>query len=126
MEALISTKIKTNLKLKIMKYLNYFLALSTILITISCEAQWGKTIKGNGNITSEVRNTADYDAISCSGFMDFVLVSGTEGKITIEGEENLLEYIITEVKEQKLIVKVANNTNIKTSRNKTIKNYDSF
>ena len=35
-----------------------------------------------------------------------MLVDGTEGKLSIEGEENLLEYIKTEVKDGKLVIKV--------------------
>ena len=38
-----------------------------------------------------------------------------------EGEENLLEYVITEVKDNKLIVKTKKNINLQTSWNKTIK-----
>ena len=77
--------------------------------------------KGNGNMTSITRTTADYEAILCSGFMDFELVKGTEGSIIIEGEANLLEYIITEVKDNKLIVKTKDRVNLKPSPNKDIK-----
>ena len=83
---------------------------------------WGsKTIKGNGKLVTESRITSDYDAIKCAGFMDFILVSGSEGKITIEGEENLLKYIITEVNNNNLIVKVEKGVYLKSSWNKTIK-----
>jgi hypothetical protein len=84
-------------------------------------AQWGKSIKGNGKITTVTRNTSDYDGIKCAGSFDYILVSGEEGNIKIEGEENLLEYIITEVKDNNLIVKVKDHVNIKTSMRKTIK-----
>ena len=87
------------------------------------QAQWwekGEKIKGNGNITTVTRTTSDYDGISCAGNFDYVLVAGTEGKITIEGEENLLKYIITEVKGAKLVVKTENNVNLKPSTNKSI------
>ena len=84
-------------------------------------AQWGKSIKGNGKMTTVTRTTSDYDGIKCAGSFDFVLVEGTEGNITIEGEENLIEYIITEIKNRALVVKVKNDVNLKTSRNKSIK-----
>ncbi len=84
-------------------------------------AQWGsKSIKGNGNITTVTRNTTNYDAIRCAGWMDFVLVKGEEGTIKIEGEENLLEYIITETEGNTLSVKTKKGINLKTSWNKTI------
>ena len=86
-------------------------------------AQWfgNKKVKGNGNVTKITRSTSDYDAIKCAGSFDYILVAGTEGNITIEGEENLLEYIVTEVKGNKLIVKTENGVNLRTSWNKTIK-----
>ena len=58
--------------------------------------------------------------IKCSGFMDFILIKGNEGEIKIKGEENLLQYIITEVKDNMLSVKVENGINLKTSWNKGI------
>ena len=99
------------------------LILAVILFTSQIQAQsWGsKKIKGNGNTTTITRTTSEYDIISCAGSMDYVLVKGQEGKITIEGEENLLKYIVTEVKGNKLVVKVENGVNLKSSMNKTIK-----
>lgn len=52
---------------------------------------------------------------------DYVLVSGREGKIKLEGEENLLDYIITKVKHGTLIISTENRINLKPSRNKTIR-----
>lgn len=86
-------------------------------------AQWwgGKKVKGNGNMTTETRNTGDYDGVKCAGSMDYILVAGTEGKIKLEGESNLLEYIITEIKGNDLIIKVEKGVNLSPSWNKTIK-----
>jgi len=86
------------------------------------QAQWGgKKIKGNGNMTTVTRTTSDYDAVNCAGSFDYILVTGTEGDIKIEGESNLLEYIITEVKNGKLTIKTENGKNLNPSNNKTIK-----
>ncbi len=102
---------------------------SSILLTcallvsaVTFAQSWSnKKIKGNGNMTTITRTTGDYDGIKCAGSMDYILVKGTEGKIKIEGEENLLEYIITEVKNNNLVVKVKNNVYLKSSLNKSIK-----
>ena len=83
--------------------------------TISCSAQWGKTIKGNGDKVTIDRSTGDYDAIAVSGWFDVDLVDGQEGKLTLEGESNLLEYITTEVKDGKLIIKSEKGVNLKPS-----------
>ncbi|MFD2727713.1 head GIN domain-containing protein [Hyunsoonleella rubra] len=92
-----------------------------LLFVSTSFAQWGKGIKGNGKVTSVTRSTSDYEGIKCAGSMNFVLVKGKEGNIEIEGEENLLEYIITEVKDNKLIVKTKKGTYIKPSWGKPIK-----
>ncbi|MGB1308357.1 MAG: head GIN domain-containing protein [Oceanihabitans sp.] len=99
------------------------LLLVAIIFTTTIQAQnWGANkVKGNGTITTITRTTANYDIIKCAGSMDFILVKGNEGKITIEGKENLLKHIITEVKNNTLTVKIANKYNLQTSRNKTIK-----
>ena len=83
--------------------------------TISCSAQWGKTIKGNGDKITIDRSTGDYDAIAVSGWFDVDLVNGQEGQLTLEGESNLLEYIITEVKDGKLVIKSEKGVNLKPS-----------
>lgn len=97
------------------------LLLAALLISVTANyAQSWKKISGNGNVTTINRTVGDYDAISCAGSFDYVLVSGTEGQLKIEGEENLLEYVITEVKNGKLIVKTEKGINLKTSMGKTI------
>lgn len=92
------------------------LAVTLVLaITGSCSAQWGKRIKGNGEKVTIERSTSDYDAIAVSGWFDVDLVDGKEGELKLEGESNLLEYIVTEVKNGKLIIKTENNVNLKPS-----------
>lgn len=99
------------------------LLLAAIMFASVSHAQWwgGKRVKGNGNMTTETRTTGDYDGVKCAGSMDYILVAGTEGKITLEGEENLLKHIVTEIKNGNLIVKVEKGINLSTSWNKTIK-----
>jgi len=93
-----------------------FAALSlVVLFTASCSAQWGKRIKGNGNKVTIERSVGDYEAISVSGWFDVDLVDGREGELTLEGEENLLEYLVTEVENGKLVIKVEKGVNLKPS-----------
>lgn len=104
-----------------MKTLSKLLCIAFLSASSLSFAQWGgKSVKGNGNVTTVERSTGTYSGIKCAGFMDFKLVPGTEGKISISAESNLIEYIITEIKNDALIVKVKNNTNLKPNRNKPI------
>ncbi|RMB64034.1 DUF2807 domain-containing protein [Dokdonia sinensis] len=99
------------------------ITLSIILLTATAmNAQWwGKGIKGDGNITTITRDVGDYDQINVGGFFDVELVSGTEGKITIEADSNLLEYIITEVDGNSLKIKTENNKNLKPSSRRGVR-----
>lgn len=92
---------------------------AVLLVAFTIQAQ--NRIKGNGKITTITRSTSDYDGIKCAGSFDYILVAGAEGTIKIEGEENLLEYIITEVKNGSLVVKTEDRINLRCSTNKTIK-----
>ncbi|MDW5288626.1 head GIN domain-containing protein [Formosa sp. PL04] len=90
--------------------------MAVLAVSVNSCAQFNKNaINGNGDITTIKRTTSTYDGIKCSGSMDFVLVQGTEGNITIQGESNLLPYIETEVHSNVLIVKVKDGVNIKTT-----------
>ncbi len=91
---------------------------TTLIVAILCittiNAQ--KRIKGNGYIVTIERTTNDYDGISASGFYDVELIDGTEGKITLTGEENILDYIETEVKGGTLVIKSKDNKNLIPSK----------
>jgi hypothetical protein len=90
--------------------------LSVLLIAanISC-AQWGKKVKGNGEVVTVERITGEYESISVGGWFDVEIIEGKEGSLTLKGEENLLEYIITEVKDGELKVKVKTGINLQPS-----------
>ncbi|MEO1010751.1 MAG: head GIN domain-containing protein [Bacteroidota bacterium] len=85
------------------------------LFTVSCTAQCGRRLKGNGNVITLERSVGEYDAIAISGWFDVNLVDGKEGELTLEGEENLLEYLKTEVKNGKLVIKTEKGVNLKPS-----------
>lgn len=91
--------------------------IALLFITV-CSAQ--KRIKGNGNVVTIERNTGDYDALKVGGFYEVELVGGQEGKITIQGEENLMEYIETDVKGGVLTIKSRDNMNVSPSRGEDV------
>lgn len=95
------------------------LLLSIIVCTAQISsAQWfgNKSVKGNGEVITQSFNTGDYDEVSVAGSMDVTLVSGTEGKITVEAESNIMEHLRIEVSGSKLIIGTKNNTNINPKR----------
>lgn len=86
-----------------------------LLMAATVTAQWGRKIKGNGNVVTIERSVGDYDAVALAGWFDVDLVAGNEGEITLKGEENLLEHIKTEVKDGKLVIKVEKGVNLRPS-----------
>lgn len=98
------------------------LVCGAFLITFIANAQWSSNDKkkGNGNIVTETRTTADYDAIKISGSFDVDLVAGKEGKIIIKGEENLISAIKVEVEGDVLKIYTEKGINIRPSMGKKI------
>jgi len=96
------------------------LAFTIALIIISCSevhAQLiNKKVVGNGNVVSKVITTGDYDSILTVGPLDVHLEMGTEGEITVTTDDNLQEYIIVEVKDNKLVLRTKKKTTLKTKK----------
>jgi hypothetical protein len=98
----------------------------TIFLTSfqSMQAQWwkgGKEVKGNGEMTTQTRNVSNYDHVALTGSLNVELIAGKEGKIKVEAEENLQEYILTTVKDDKLVISVEKGFQITPSRNKSVR-----
>lgn len=55
----------------------------------------GKRIKGNGQITTENRNTGSFAGVSSHGSFDVYVSIGNTTSVKIEGESNILPYIET-------------------------------
>lgn len=90
------------------------LVCSAFLLSLTANAQSSNKVTGNGKISTETRNTSDYDGIKVSGSFDVDLVSGKEGNITLKGEENLLPLVQVEVSENTLKISMKKNTNIRS------------
>ncbi|SHL66613.1 head GIN domain-containing protein [Flavobacterium saccharophilum] len=104
-----------------MKKLIQLVVCGAFLVCFVANAQSSSNkVDGNGKVVTQTRNTADYDAIKVSGSFDVDLVAGKEGKITIKGEENILNVIVVEVEENTLKIQVKKNTNIRSSMGKKV------
>lgn len=73
------------------------LLLVLFMTTFAANAQW-KKVKGNGKVTDEKRTVGNFDKVAVSGHYKVILQEGNEGDVFITAEENLMEYIVTEVK----------------------------
>lgn len=83
-----------------------------LVFTTSVSSQWFGKVRGNGDMVTKTRNVGEYDKVSVGGSFDVKLYEGTEGKLTITVDENLLEYLVTEVDNGKLKIKWKKGTNV--------------
>jgi Putative auto-transporter adhesin, head GIN domain len=81
------------------------LLLLCICSSLQSFAIW-KNITGNGVLKTESRNAEGYTSITSSGPFNIEIHYGTASSISIKGDENILPYIETIVKDGKLFIKV--------------------
>jgi hypothetical protein len=77
---------------------------------------YAQRVKGNGKLIKKTRNVSSFSGVGVSGSFDVFLVEGNEGKIDLSVEENLEQYLVTEVKNGKLNIRWKKGMNINTSR----------
>lgn len=77
---------------------------AVVVVFTSCKADFGG-IDGNGNVTTETRNTTgDFASIEASNGLDVYLEQSDTKSITVEADQNLQEHIITKVENGVLIL----------------------
>ena len=78
----------------------------------------GDMITGNGNIRTEKRNTGNFNSVKASGAIDVEISNGDAYAVSVEDDDNVLPYIITEVNNGVLNVHYRNNTSITNDHGK--------
>jgi len=81
-----------------MKTTKYIMILSLLAITLSAGAQVRKTVYARGPVTTEERKAGSFHSISVNTGITVYLSQGNEESIRVEADENLHEYIITEIR----------------------------
>jgi len=84
-------------------------------VTFANFFSWGKTsahffnfsvnfggIKGSGNVQNEKREVEDFEAIEVGGIFEVEVVAQKDFSVEVEADDNLLQYIRTEVRDGKL------------------------
>ena len=57
-----------------------------------------RTIKGSGNVVTEERDVSGFDSVALSGFGEVIITQGDEESLTVETDDNLMQYIETQVR----------------------------
>ncbi|MFL9482948.1 head GIN domain-containing protein [Chitinophagaceae bacterium LWZ2-11] len=87
----------------------YLLALATSIIFTGCDY---RTVRGNGNITTETREGYTPNRIKLAGSFDVELTQGPAASVKIEGDANLLSYVVTEQRDGFLVIKTKEHINL--------------
>lgn len=68
-----------------------------LLISDQAVAQWGRGVKGNGNVVTQHRSPGDFSGIKVNCSADVFIKQGAETSVVVKADENLLEMIETDV-----------------------------
>jgi len=103
------------MKTKQIQLIGFFAFLTFVLS--SC---WfmGPSVKGNGNVTEEVRQVAEFDQIDVSRGMNVYVSQGSPAKVVVIADNNLHEVIETKVEGG--VLKVYVNENIRWAKEKKV------
>lgn len=103
-----------------MKRLFFLVIIFSVTLT-SCHYINGKRIRGNGTIKTENRTTGTFNGIHVSGAIDVYVRQDSVSSVKVETDENLQEYLLTEIEGNTLRIHQKQGTNLKPS--KSIKVY---
>ncbi len=78
----------------------------TILVIIFAASCNFRTIKGSGNVSSEVRHVSGFSGVDVSSALEVVYTEGPEYRLEVVADDNLISYIKTEVHGNKLRIGV--------------------
>ena len=98
---------------------SYFI-LFFLFLSLAVSAQQ-ETVTGNGKIKKEKRSaTGTFDEISVSGKYKVLIKQGSTTSVDLEGDENILPYIETEVKGDELQIHTKKGYNVKPTGTITV------
>jgi hypothetical protein len=106
-----------------MKKIGFIIFIVAIIIgvTFANFFSWGKSsakflsfsvnlggVQGSGNVQTEKRQTGDFNAIEVGGIFEVEVVAQKEFSVEVEADDNLLQFIRTEVKGETLEISTDN------------------
>jgi hypothetical protein len=80
-----------------MKNLRILTVTLAILVSAAASAQFFETVRGNHNVVKKDRKVGSFTGIKVSSGIDVFLKQGNSESLSVEADENLHDYIYTEV-----------------------------
>ncbi len=97
-----------------MKKTSFLLFLMIIALSVSTYGQSRPKVNGSGNVVTQDREAGYFNAVKVSTAIDLILTQGSSESIRVEADDNLHEYIITEIKNNTL--HIYTDANIRNAR----------
>ncbi len=85
-----------------MKKTTFFPFLMVITLSVSTYGQSRPKVNGSGKVVTQEREAGYFNAVKVSTAIDLILTQGNSESITVEADDNLHEYIVTEIKNNTL------------------------
>jgi hypothetical protein len=76
--------------------------LSVMILSVGAYGQSKPKVKGSGNVVTKEREAGYFNSVKVSTAIDLILTQGSSESIKVEADDNLHEYIITEIKDNTL------------------------
>ena len=103
--------------MNVTKYTNIFIGLIlTILVIMACSIGNLSTVRGSGNVVEENRAVSGVTSVELATLGNLTIEVGDTESLRIEAEDNLMEYLETEVTSGNLRIKTRNNVNLHNTR----------
>jgi predicted small secreted protein len=90
----------------------WFLALVLLLTALSLAACGLQTVRGSGDVISETKSVSNFERIALSGSGRVIVTQGSAESLTIETDDNIMQYIQAEVENGTLKLGFVNGVNI--------------
>jgi hypothetical protein len=84
--------------MKSLKSLTVALIFLGLTSCLQIHGQFFKTVEGHGNVVTKERKTDSFSGLKVSSGIDVYLKQGNTETVSVEADENLHEYILTEVR----------------------------
>jgi Putative auto-transporter adhesin, head GIN domain len=103
-----------------MKRTLLFILLLSTLSLISCNGVYHSAVVGNGDTIKKEISASEFSTVDASHAFDIKIVVGNKTSVSVETDENILEYVEVYVKNNNLYLGIENNVNINGTIKATI------
>lgn len=87
-----------------------------LLLSFTLSAQWSNGVKGSGNVIEQNRNLSGFTGIKASSGVDVVIMQGSQDKVVVKADDNLVDKITTSIDGDVLVLGVQKNSSIRNSK----------